>query len=372
MSVLLKFLLLVFIFTIYVVVSPSVTCHNDCKASFLNNTPLPSNNEEHPNSTSKTKESLTALRSPLKFNGQITLANQHQDSVTHPSAIPAYKSKGDVVEGGIEGTGKIGDTNKLFEFDNKPLTPEEEIQKNSGNEEDGIEGTGRMALGAEHLIAYGPISRFGSLYVNGIKYETDQAHVDFIHEQGINKLSVGMMVRIQADWRPASNRTFDAQKVRFDQQVKGPISKITPTSLGAQITILGALITINEDTVMDNTLLKNLKMGHVLVVSGIPNTDGSLLATYVSRRSLALKTQQIVEIESKVLAIDVAQQLITLKGLPVKAINTKWINTNFNSLKIGDTIEVLGLYNSSENQLFATNITLKNSSLNLKNGNKLS
>ena len=371
MSMMLKFILFAFIITTYVAVNPSVTCHNDCKASLLDNTNSLSNNKESLYPTPLTKEALSALQLKSDFNNLTDSSNQRQDSPAPASALPPYKSKRDIVEGGIEGTGKLGDTNKLFEFDDEPLTPEEEIQKNN-NEEDGIEGTGRMALGPEHLIAYGPISRFGSLYVNGIKYETDQAQVDFIHQQDINQLSVGMMVKIQAAWTSPSRRTFDAQKVWFDQHLKGPVEKIAPTSLGIQLTILGTLVTLNEDTVLDNMLLKNLKVGHVLTVSGIPNTDGSLLATYVSRRSLTLGAQQIVEVESKVLAIDIAQQRIFIKGLNVNATNSKWTNTNINTLQIGDTLEALGRYNSVNHELIATSITVKNSKLNVKNGNKLS
>ncbi len=372
MSMLLKFILITLVLTTYLVANPSATCHNDCEAVLLNELNLSNNNEKTLRDASSTKEALKALKTKALLNVTSNSTNQYDNLLENPSTLPTYDNKPNIVEGGIEGTGKFGDVNKLFEFDEEPLTPDEEIQKNSGGEEDGIEGTGRMALGAEHLIAYGPISRFGSIYVNGIKYEIDQAHVEFVHNQAINQLSIGMMVKIQADWTSQSDRTFNAQKVWFDQQLKGPVTDVITTSFGTQLNILGTRVKINDDTVLENLVLKNLKVGHVLAVSGIQEEDNSLLATHIALRSLVLNAKQLIEIESKALSIDVAQQRVFINDIQISTHDAKWINSSLSTLNTGDTIEVVGRYNSNNHQVNAASITVKKPNLNLVNGNKLS
>ena len=371
MSMMLKFLLLTFVLTTYVVINPTVSCYNDCASNSVGEASATTNANTQARTLSPARNDLATTESNSKLNARTNFAPLSPKPINNSSSQHPEKNNGHVVEGGIEGTGKFGDTNKLFEFDGQPLTPEQEIQKNSEGGEDGIEGTGRMALGNEHLIAYGPISRFGSIYVNGIKYEIDQAHVAFVNDQALTQLQVGMVVKVQADWTSQGGRTFDAQKVWFDQQLKGPVSNISHTSFGTQLNVLGTLVNINEDTVLENMLLKNLKVGHVLTISGI--TDGDdLMATYVARRSLALGNNQLVEIEAEVLSVNATQQRMVINGIDINTRDAKWAGAHIETLNKGDTVEVLGHYHPAKNSLKATSITVKNAQLKLVNGNKLS
>ena len=367
MSMMLKFILFAFIITTYVMVNPSVTCHNDCEVIFKG--PLYPSTHTGPLITAN-EQQVPKAASLIKAepNDKLSFIDQHNKLPAPHYSLAHDKAQQNIVEGG---TGKIGDTRKLFEFNNEPLTPQQEIQK-QGEEEDGIEGTGRMALGNEHLIAYGPISRFGSIYVNGIRYQVSQAQMEFVNEPALSQLSVGMMVKIQADWHSQNNRSFNAQKVWFDLQLKGPVTAIASTSLGAQLTILGTQVNINEDTVLENLALKNIKPDHVLAISGIADTDGSLLATHISRRSLTLNANQVLEIESKVLSVNTAQQRISINGIELHTDNAKWKNTSIQALKSGDTIEVLGHYDNANSRLNAISIKLKKANLSLINGTKLS
>ena len=199
MNMLFKFILFTFIVTTYVVVNPSAICHNDCEVK-LQTVLNPSNHTNAFTPATKQQEPKAALAIQPTLNDELSFTGQLSDLSAIPYSFTNGQDQQNIVEGGIEGTGKVGDTRKLFEFNDEPLTPEEEIQKHA-EEEDGIEGTGRMALGADHLIAYGPISRFGSIYVNGIRYQVNQAQIEFTNEQALSQLNVGMMVKVQADWK---------------------------------------------------------------------------------------------------------------------------------------------------------------------------
>ena len=82
--------------------------------------------------------------------------------------------------------------------------------------------------------------------------------------------------------------------------------------------------------------------------------------------------KQLIEIESKVLSIDVAQQRVFINDIQISTHDAKWINSSLSTLNTGDTIEVVGRYNSINKQVNAASITVKKPKLNLVNGNKLS
>ncbi|MAP31094.1 MAG: hypothetical protein CMG81_00840, partial [Marinobacter sp.] len=79
----------------------------------------------------------------------------------------------------------------------------------------GIRGTGSSV---------GPVSGFGSVFVNGVKFETDG---EVISNDGIERedqLEEGMILRIDGDWR--DDGSGDADTVEYDDTFRGPVSDV--------------------------------------------------------------------------------------------------------------------------------------------------
>lgn len=241
----------------------------------------------------------------------------------------------------------------------------------SGDEEDGIEGTGIIADAENQLIAYGPITQFGSIYVNGIKYETDDAELEFVNSSGKPSLSIGMMVQVHADWQQHESGIFHAQKVIFDHQIEGPIKSVTRQGDQFLLDVLGTTVIVDSDTATDLGESSMYSSGSVVKVSGLVNENGEIVATYMALISETYVSDQQVELEGLITHISAADKMIKVNGFDVDVSSTKWKNGNFDGIKIGSKVEVIGLYNSDGHKLKATRLRVKNNDLSLKKGNKL-
>ena len=73
----------------------------------------------------------------------------------------------------------------------------------------------------------GQITGFGSIYVNGVEYDTSGAayEVDDDVASGDDALAVGMVVNIQGSVNP-DGRTGTANSVSYDDDVEGPVSNL--------------------------------------------------------------------------------------------------------------------------------------------------
>jgi hypothetical protein len=109
----------------------------------------------------------------------------------------------------------------------------------------GIRGTGSSV---------GPVSGFGSVFVNGIKFETEEVGAEFVIN-GISTgtdddLQKGMILRIEGEWR--DDGTGEAQVVEYDDTFRGQVTTfngLDPEGAG-NFEILGQTITISPQTVI--------------------------------------------------------------------------------------------------------------------------
>lgn len=83
----------------------------------------------------------------------------------------------------------------------------------------GIRGTGSSV---------GPVSGFGSVFVNGVKFETRNipnrsvdSNDDISSEDDLEK---GMILRVEGVWRP--DNTGEAERLEYDDTFRGPISDV--------------------------------------------------------------------------------------------------------------------------------------------------
>jgi len=282
--------------------------------------------------------------------------NNFSHSVNHEDAI---------VEGGIEGTGMVND----FDDSSSAVPPNRNDPLNS--EEDGIEGTGMIAGAENQLIAYGPITQFSSIYVNGTKYEIDDAELEFVNGTGASELSIGMMVQVNADWQQQTNGVFNAQKVTFDHQIEGPIKAVVHHGETTLLDILGSTVVIASDTIIDKSISGAFNVGAVVTVSGISNEKGQLLATYIALRSERYSEGQQIELESLIDSINERDQILQLNTMDVDVSWATWKKSSLQTVVVGSRVEVVGQYDAASNRVIARKVRVKNNNLSVNKGNKL-
>lgn len=139
----------------------------------------------------------------------------------------------------------------------------------------GIRGTGSSV---------GPVSGFGSVFVNGVKFKTDG---DVVSDDGIkseSQLVEGMILRVEGEWR--IDDTGNAERVEYDDSLRGGIKVVKPwdsATRTAELTILGQTVRIDAQTVVKGKMVEQLESGDFVRMSGwrLPGPDGGFRASYL-------------------------------------------------------------------------------------------
>lgn len=138
----------------------------------------------------------------------------------------------------------------------------------------GIDGVG---------IAIGPITNFGSIFVNGIQFSTSSAQVRIDDNPGSeSQLKVGQVIQVKG--RIANDgRTGTAETVSFNDSVEGPVQSVDLAA--STLVVLGQVVRVTATTIFDNSFanpsLAGIAVGSIVEVSGFPNGAGEIVATRI-------------------------------------------------------------------------------------------
>lgn len=143
-----------------------------------------------------------------------------------------------------------------------------------------VQGSG---TGAPAFL-FGDIQAFGSIILNGVEVETDNARFVIEGNTGSQSdLKQGQQVLLLAD-----QNTTNANSVHYRANVKGPATAVTVVNAEfgtATLTVLGQTVRTDATTVYSNTRLSALAAGQLLEVSGTLNASGEILASFIERKS---------------------------------------------------------------------------------------
>ena len=151
----------------------------------------------------------------------------------------------------------------------------------------GIGGTG----GTTAIVSVGMITGFGSVFVNGVEFETSP---NIIVEELIaseTALSVGMIVRVEGEVNSGGLTGF-ADTLTFSAELIGPIADVPeadPNGLSKTFTVLGVTVVVDKNgTVFDDSdpgfTFETIAQDDVVGVSGFFEANGVLRATYIERK----------------------------------------------------------------------------------------
>ena len=175
----------------------------------------------------------------------------------------------------------------------------------------GIQGSGSPAAAA----AEGPITGFGSVFVNGVEYITSNAQILIDHQPATEaQLHAGQVVVINGSVN-ADGTTGTATEVTFDADVRGPVSQIDLTT--NTLVVLGQTVRITGSTLFDDTLqpadLTSLQAGAFVEVSGFADDAGEIVASRVDLESAGSNLQ----VKGGIDALNTAAHTFQINGLTV-------------------------------------------------------
>lgn len=134
----------------------------------------------------------------------------------------------------------------------------------------------------------GTIDGFGSVFVNGIEFDTDDADITLDGKPSSeDALRLGMVVTVKGTIHD-DGETGTARHVIFDDELQGPVSAIVegPDGDSLLLTILDLKVIVERTgTVFDDVGFDSLVVGDVLEVSGFIDEAGRLRATLVEKKS---------------------------------------------------------------------------------------
>lgn len=226
----------------------------------------------------------------------------------------------------------------------------------------GIGGTG---------ISSGPITAFGSVFVNGIEYDIDRATLTRNGQPatGQNEYRIGEYVTIKGTVN-ADGKTGTATEVVFNNELEGTVTQITRD--GVHVGIMGQVIEANALTVFYGfTRLEELALGNVVEVSGIRDAQGVLVATSINREQEAYVTGGKLEVKGIVTALDTARKTFQIGDLLVDYAQAALDGFEATPLANGQYVEAKTLQALQDNRMLAAGIELEDDHDHFDKGSKV-
>ncbi len=201
--------------------------------------------------------------------------------------------------------------------------------------------------------AVGPISSFGSVIVNGVRYNTDNADFVINGKSGTQAdLAVGSYVTVEASVDSSGNAT--AQSVKYNDEVQGPISSID--TVNNRMVVLGQTVIIDANTSFDNQItpksLLGLAVGDVVEISGTSDADGNIIASRVEREPAGSE----YEIRGVVSDLDTNAQTFKINQLTIDYSQAVLEDFGTNTLVNGLLVDAEGTSLNNADALIATKV----------------
>lgn len=173
----------------------------------------------------------------------------------------------------------------------------------SSSQSAGVGGTGITARG----YVQGEATGFGSIYVNGKKFNTDDSSFIVDGESVPNQdlLEVGMVLTLEVETEDG-NFTGKALQVVYDDEVEGPITSISVDASGTEITVsvLGQSIVISDTrTQFKNTSFEDLRdngLDYIIEVSGFRVSPTAVNATFIEKTGVLMLGTTEVELRGNI------------------------------------------------------------------------
>ncbi len=221
-----------------------------------------------------------------------------------------------------------------------------------GNDVAGIGGSG--------YISTGTITSFGSVFVNGVEFETTASTFEIEDDVSLTQtdLRIGMVVEVTGSIN-ADGMTGTATHIKYGDDLEGPVTSINVIDLHTiQLSIFGNAVMVSEvSTTFENTTFAEIVVGNVLEVSGFYDQNNVLQASYIEFKSASSNTASVFEVKGMISDLNANDFLI--QGIAVNADTAVLDGLPDNGLQNGLLVEVKGVL--VNNIIVATSIDSEDS-----------
>ncbi len=177
----------------------------------------------------------------------------------------------------------------------------------------GCGGGGGAGSGTATAFSTGPISGFGSIIVNGVRFDDSAAQVE--DEDGGRSssasLKLGSMVEIESERIDDSSGRAKALRIRFGSEIVGPVEDID--EMANSFVVLGQTVELKPETVFDDSLDGTLAGLDGKVVEVHAQFDAAT-GHYVATRIEAEDNPAFYKLRGLVSALDTTTQTFKLGG----------------------------------------------------------
>jgi len=175
---------------------------------------------------------------------------------------------------------------------------------------------GGVGSGGTGSFASGPITGFGSIIVNEVRFDDGGATVEDGDgvRRGSSDLRLGMTVEV--DSGPVSSSsgsaTASASRIRYDSELLGPVASVDVA--GSAFTVLGQRVAVDATTVFDPSLggLSAALRGAVVEVYAVYDPAG---ARYRAKRVDPAASSAVPRVRGPVGQLDTTQRTLSIAGV---------------------------------------------------------
>jgi len=196
-------------------------------------------------------------------------------------------------------------------------------------------GGGDMPAPAGQAFTQGTITGFGSIIVNGVRFDDSAAQVSDEDGQIHNRseLKLGMTVEVESSGINRGSNSAKANRVRFGAAIVGPVSAISAATTPRTLTVLDQIVEISDTTVFDDSLANgfaSINVGDVLEVHALLDTaTGHYLAKRIEPEpgAAAFKLRGIVaNLDTGAKTLMIGGALIDFSGVPAASVPANLAN----------------------------------------------
>lgn len=157
----------------------------------------------------------------------------------------------------------------------------------------GCGGGGGVGTGGTGTYAAGPITGYGSIIVNGVRFDDSSASVldEDDGSRARSELKLGMTVEVDGGGisTGSSGETATATRIRFGSELVGPVAAVD--RVAGTLSVLGQTVAVAVETVFDDRLsggLAAVSVGQIVEVYALYDADtGTYNATRIEPRAVA-------------------------------------------------------------------------------------
>ncbi|RUO20903.1 hypothetical protein CWE08_07315 [Aliidiomarina iranensis] len=223
------------------------------------------------------------------------------------------------------------------------------------NPDTGSGGGGGDPVATTTVISEGVITGFGSVYVNGQRYRSENAVISIAGVPAADEaqLKVGMVVKVSAS-SSDDGEDPEASEISYEEHLQGPISFIDKST--QVITVLGQRIVYDDLTKFDDTNIDMLSVNDFIEVSGYQDQDGDFYATLIE-----LEDDQEIKVRGEVASLDTEAGTFVINGLTIDYNTALFDDMSASDLIDGFFVKVEGTdFDGDTQTLVAESIENKN------------